>query len=105
MPALTYIARKRKSIDLVFIGAPFLIMFILCFLDEGYYDFRWMKDPGNWVVFAMYWMAMVLGEFLVSLLVPRGWPTSRKVWAIIGIGAPLGGFLFAGFLSQVSNYS
>lgn len=80
-------------------------MFILCFLDEGYYDFRWMKDPGNWVVFTLYWMAMVLGEFFVSLLVPKVWPTSRKVWVIIGVGIPLGAIVFLGFLASVSSFS
>jgi hypothetical protein len=30
------------------------------FIDEGYYDFRWMKNMGNWMVFLVislfYWV-------------------------------------------------
>lgn len=105
MPALTYTTRKRKSVDLLFIGVPFLIIFILCFMDEGYYDFRWMQEPGNWVVFALYWMAMVFAEFLVSLFLPRSWSTTRKMCIICGVGIPLGFVLILGFLTFVTGFS
>lgn len=32
----------------------FLITQLLLFIDEGYYDFRWMKNLGNWIIFLLY---------------------------------------------------
>ncbi len=32
----------------------FLLVNFLFFIDEGYYDFRWMSMWGNWVVFVIY---------------------------------------------------
>ena len=43
----------------------FLVTNFLFFIDEGYNDFRWMKDAGNWVVFFMY----VVGIYAVLLAV------------------------------------
>jgi hypothetical protein len=31
-----------------------LITFLLFFIDEGYYDLRWMKSGVNWFWFAVY---------------------------------------------------
>lgn len=49
--------------------APFwgslLITNFLFFIDEGYNDFRWMKDPGNWFVFVIY--VVVIYAFLLAL--------------------------------------
>jgi putative effector of murein hydrolase len=40
--------------------ASFIITQILFFIDEGYYDFRWMKEFGNWMVFIIY-MGVLFG--------------------------------------------
>lgn len=36
----------------------FLIAHLIChflfYIDEGYYNFRWMNSVGNWVVFIVY---------------------------------------------------
>ncbi len=104
MPTLTYPASKKGKLDLLFIGVPFVIIFFLWFIDEGNYNFRWMQEPGNWIVFALYWMAMVLGEFFVSHLIPRVWPTSRKIWFTLGAGIPFGIILVLSFLALVTGY-
>ena len=31
-----------------------ILAFLLCYIDEGYYDFRWMREWGNWIDFALY---------------------------------------------------
>lgn len=105
MTPLTIPNSRRTSADLYLIGIPAILLFILFFIDEGYYDLRWMREPGNWVVFLVYWVAMVLGEFLVSLLLPRSWSTTRKLCIICGAGIPLGAILILGFLTFVSGYS
>ena len=43
-----------------------LIVMTLFFVDEGYYDFRWMADPGNWIVFGIYMAGLYPIQFLIS---------------------------------------
>jgi hypothetical protein len=38
----------------------FIICQFLFFIDEGYYDFRWMKSVGNWIVFVVYFVGVAL---------------------------------------------
>lgn len=38
----------------------FLITQFLFFIDEGCYDFRWMTNIGNWLVFLFYF-ALITG--------------------------------------------
>ena len=30
------------------------IVMFLFYIDEGYYDFRWMRNAGNWLMFVVY---------------------------------------------------
>lgn len=52
--------------------APFistiLIVMTLFFIDEGYYDFRWMKDIGNWVVFGLYVIVIFPIQYVLAYL-------------------------------------
>ncbi len=45
----------------------FLGVNLLCYLDEGYRDFRWMREPGNWIAFALY-LAVAYGLLLAGTL-------------------------------------
>jgi hypothetical protein len=43
----------------------FAIIFtlFLFYIDEGYYDFRWMQRAGNWIPFVVY-VAIIYGLYL-----------------------------------------
>lgn len=54
----------------------FIVAQFLFFIDEGYYDFRWMKDLGNWMVFVVYFfvlfgMLLLLNSLLEKIRVKR----------------------------------
>lgn len=67
----------------LFLTISILLTFLLCYIDEGYYDFRWMKDWGNWIAFAIYVGVMyAMQELLYKAL-------KHKVAAII-LGITLG---------------
>lgn len=38
----------------LFLKISVLLTGFLFFLDEGYYNFEWMKNWGNWIVFLIY---------------------------------------------------
>jgi len=47
------------------------VTLLLFFVDEGYYDFRWMKDPRNWLAFLIYTTALTAGQVVVHEIVLR----------------------------------
>ena len=55
------ILTKRQTY-IAFMVANIITLFLF-FIDECYYDFRWMKLWGNWVVYLIY----VIAIWLVSL--------------------------------------
>ncbi|MCF8237394.1 MAG: hypothetical protein K9I85_04505 [Saprospiraceae bacterium] len=102
------LSAQRRTVTkstLFLLAMPLGIVFFLFFIDEGFYDLRWMKAPGNWVAFGLYWMAMILGEFFISLFLPRRWPARQKIWLIFCLGIPLGILLVLVFLRAVTGYS
>lgn len=65
----------------------FCINQFLFYLDEGYHDFRWMKQPGNWIAFFIY-MALLLGFMLLAdLIVQRFYKGKGKILigSIVGL--------------------
>ncbi|ESU24934.1 hypothetical protein FEDK69T_04900 [Flavobacterium enshiense DK69] len=58
----------------------FIVAQFLFFIDEGYYNFRWMKDIGNWMVFVVYFfvlfgMLLLLNSLLEKIKVSRLYQT------------------------------
>lgn len=49
-----------------------VITFFLFYIDEGYYNFKWMKDPGNWMALVIYvmliWGIILLFGFSITRL-------------------------------------
>jgi hypothetical protein len=72
--------------SLIYLLNAFVITQFLFFIDEGYYDFRWMSSLGNWIVFFIYLLAILLFEILIHFLLVRtlGSPVSRVLSALLG---------------------
>lgn len=95
MSDLSLPSSRRIEPEIAAMITTFLVVNFLFFIDEGYYDFRWMMDWGNWVVFAIYfiigypifWSA---SKFLFKRL--EGW---KKLIADVGVAVVLlAGVLF-----------
>lgn len=56
------ILRWSASIALV-------VTFILCYIDEGYYNFQWMRDPSNWAGFMIYVTILTFIFYGISFLI------------------------------------
>ncbi len=50
---------------IILIITTLLVTNFLFYIDEGYYDFRWMRDAGNWIVFLIYLLPMLLVQLIV----------------------------------------
>jgi hypothetical protein len=62
-----------KSTIINLILASLLTLFLF-YIDEGYYNFKWMLNPGNWIVYFFY----VVVLFGVFSLVTFGYNSIRK---------------------------
>lgn len=64
----------------------FIVTQILFFIDEGNYDFRWMADIGNWLVFTMYFATIAVMLYLINLGLER---LNTNKFVILGINLVL----------------
>jgi hypothetical protein len=88
MPQIHGLSQRRSEDLLTPFMAALLIVLFLFFIDEGYYDFRWMKEWGNWFVFGIYLVIFFPIQWLISHFVFRklnGW---RKILAMVALGIP-----------------
>jgi hypothetical protein len=84
------ISVSSKKAERTFGINALVITLFLFFIDEGYYSFSWMKDPGAWIVFLVYALVIYAAQLLIYKLVLRRYSSSLKiVWSILA-GTTLG---------------
>ncbi len=59
-----YIHERSRRGPIILLIVSFLFVNFLFFIDEGWYDLRWMKQPGNWLVFALY-LGILFGSQMI----------------------------------------
>ncbi len=80
---------KTYSTPILFFSA-ISITLLLFYIDELYFDFRWMHNPANWIAFAVYSTFILIGElFLFRVMLEKLEGLSKLVISIIG-GSVLG---------------
>jgi protein-S-isoprenylcysteine O-methyltransferase Ste14 len=72
-------AKSKTNESLLLLVSAAAITFALFFIDEGYYDFRWMKNPGNWIAFVAYVLILFVGQLAVQKLVLSKYRGSGKL--------------------------
>lgn len=80
----------KKDTLIIFVTSSILITLFLFFIDEGYYNFKWMTHWGNWVAFVIYVVPIFLAQVLVYRLIPEKY-RGRGIAALsILIGVTMG---------------
>jgi hypothetical protein len=64
----------------IHLATAVLLTTFLCYIDEGYYNFKWMLVWGNWVVFAIYVAILWFFQMLLSLLFNRLFNDPWRTW-------------------------
>jgi hypothetical protein len=64
-----------------------LVTLFLFYIDEGYYNFKWMLDIGNWFIFMIYVFFLFSAQVVVikAILYKNNNPTVRVLKYILGI--------------------
>lgn len=90
----------NKELFIYFLNS-FLITNILFFIDEGFYDFRWMTNAGNWIIFFVY-LSMIAGvQILFSQVILNRFIEQRKRITSVVLGTIfIISFLVLGLFTQ-----
>ena len=86
------LALNRQTKPYIYLISTFSVVNILFFIDEGYYDLRWMANPGNWIAFALYFVVLFFAQFGMDRLL-SALKISAKVSLSIVLGC-IGGLIF-----------
>jgi len=78
-----------------------LTTLFLFYIDEGYYSFAWMAEPGAWIIFSFY-IAIFLGILLLtSKFFFKQQTGMKKALLILFIGLPIGLSVLLGFMYSI----
>ena len=78
-------------LDVVFImSTAMIITLFLFYIDEGAYNFAWMKNAGNWIPFALYISGIVGGQVFINQLLLKKQNGKHKLLFTALFGVPLG---------------
>jgi hypothetical protein len=89
MPAQNAIRLNKNDDLLSSLVAALLIVLFLFFIDEGYYNFNWMAQWGNWIVFGMYMAVFFPLLWVVAHFLLHSVDRWKKILVMAGIGIPL----------------
>lgn len=91
---------KRKKGILTFAISSILITMFLFLIDEGFYNFKWMADPGNWVAFIIYSVPMFLIQLGIYNLALNHYRGPGKSFISVTAGTALSLLLVISILSS-----
>lgn len=103
---MTTIATKNSELTnlAILYLSSLSIIFILAYMDEGYYSFAWMADLGSWIAVALFSSAIFLIEFLIyRMIVGLFSQFSRPMVSVFVGGSLLLAFLFLFVLPVLQN--
>lgn len=98
MPKVVTTDRLKIPGWVIMMFSTLLITIFLFFIHEGYYDFRWLHNPGNWIVFPVYALPIFTLQLLFEEIVFKNYRGPGKTALSIAGGTLTGFLLVAGLI-------
>lgn len=94
--------------SLIYFFTSVCVTFFLFFIDEGYYDLRWMETLSNWFFFFAYAALFFCGQFIAYIFFRKMQAGSLRNIFVCTTGLVIG-FIFAmaiftGWLYRVTQW-
>ncbi len=87
----TFISTSAKQDKVwVHVLCSVLVTMLLFFIDEGAYNFDWMNSPGNWIAFLIYFIGLLFGQAIASVLLLANYKGKHKTLYACLLGIPVG---------------
>ena len=94
MNSITAQSSEAKNLLILYLSALFVIL-VLAYMDEGYYSFAWMADPGSWVAVILFSGCIFVAEFIVYRMITGWFDRLSRLWVSVLVGTTLAlAFLF-----------
>lgn len=100
MPATKQLSSNDRKEFLICLTAAITTTFFLFFIDEGYYNFKWMESFGNWVAFIIYVVGFLTGQLFAHEIILRFYKGANKLFLTILTGIPFGLIFVLGFFGM-----
>ena len=84
---------KNLPSSALFMIISIVVTLFLFYIDEGFYNFQWMKSWGNWVVFVIYAGVIFLVQQILLLIFRKIFKIKNKNYLVAAIGVPLAIFI------------
>jgi hypothetical protein len=94
------IQTKSNKQAYVFLFSAVIITLFLFYIDEGYYNFKWMLTLANWFAFLIYIIPIFGFQLLVYKLIGKLFSFQTSTILSIIIGAIIGLTLVISLLSK-----
>ena len=88
---------KERTFMFPLVFSICLTMFLF-FIDEGYYNFTWMKDPWNWLIFGCYGLGFFIGTAIIAEFTFKSLSGLSKKTIVVVLGLPLGVIFIIAFM-------
>ena len=94
------IQTKSNKQAYILLGSSVIITLFLFYIDEGYYNFKWMLQLSNWFAFVIYIIPIFGFQLLVLKLIGKIFSSQISTFLSIIIGAIIGLILVIYLLSK-----
>jgi hypothetical protein len=81
---------KIKLSTKVFFVYTLIMTMLMGFVDEGYYDFSWMSNIGNWVALSIYFLLIFGVIYLLHHFISKKMEELVSVFISIPFGTVIG---------------
>ena len=89
---------KNFSSSYLFLIISVVASLFLFYIDEGYYNFQWMKSWGNWIVFMIYAGIIFLVQQLFALIFSEVFKVNNRNYLIAAIGVTVAIFVLVNII-------
>ena len=89
---------KNFSGSYLFLIISVVASLFLSYIDEGYYNFQWMKFWGNWIVLIIYAGIIFLVQQLFAFIFRKVFKVNNRNYLIAAIGVPVAIFVLVNII-------
>lgn len=97
---MNVIQTKSSKQEFILLASSILLTLFLFYIDEGYYNFKWMLKLSNWMAFIIYVFPIFGFQLLILKLIGNKFSFQIATIISIVIGAAIGLTAVISFLSK-----
>jgi hypothetical protein len=103
MNATARIEKKKFNPLLIHVVISMILTAFLLYIDEGYYDFRWMQHWESWLFWLFMVACLVAGQTITDKWIFRKFDENGKLIVTNLIGLPIGFIIYLAAILSIGG--